>query len=75
MQLEREKLEKIRLEKIRLEKLECKCGIQLINLCNCTIAKFELNKLNNNYICKNNNCNKWKCRCIVTHETTRNENI
>ena len=54
-------------------KIKCNCGIQLIDLCNCKIPKFELNKLNNKYICKNHNCNKWKCRCIVSHETTTNK--
>jgi hypothetical protein len=66
--LEDKEFERRRKEDLQNEELKtkCKCGIQLIDLCNCKIPKFELNKLNNKYICKNNNCKKWKCRCIVT---------
>lgn len=64
IQLEREELEKERLEKEQTEKLECKCGIKLNNICNCKISNFELMRINNQFICKNKNCKKWKCRCI-----------
>ena len=74
--LEEKEVERQRKEYLQNKKLKtkCKCGLQLIDLCNCKIPKFELNKLSNNYICKNNNCKKWKCRCIVSQELTTNEN-
>ena len=34
------------------------------NICNCKISNFELMRINNQFICKNKNCQKWKCRCI-----------
>lgn len=39
----------------------CKCGINILNICQCINPICERIKTNNQLFC--NSCNKWMCRC------------
>lgn len=43
------------------DKVICKCGINLLNICQCINPICERIKTNNELFC--NSCNKWMCRC------------
>ena len=64
---EQELAEQIRLERSipPPEKIEpkCACGLSITRICRCEAPRFEICKPNQQLICKNARCQKWKCRC------------
>jgi hypothetical protein len=51
------------------EKIEpkCNCGLSITRICHCETPKFEICKQNQQFICKNACCQKWKCRCELAN--------